>query len=70
MSGKQEQNFETSLERLDEIVTLLEGEHITLDQSIALFTEGVKLLEQCKDKLATAELKIEELLPEGGEQEG
>ncbi len=56
-------DFEGSLDRLDEIVALLESEQVTLDASIALFAEGVKLLAFCKEAVTAAELKIEELVP-------
>ena len=36
---------------------------VTLDDSLALFSEGMKLSEECMKRLEEAELTIEEHLP-------
>ena len=50
--------FEESMTRLEEIVRLLEGGEATLDESIVLYTEGVKLIGECNKKLDETERKI------------
>jgi len=52
-------DFEESLERLEEIVHLLEGGELGLNDSLARYEEGVKLLRQSYDALQNAERKIE-----------
>lgn len=58
---KNENNFEQNLTRLEEISKLLESENLGLDESIALYEEGIKLSKLCISKLKKAELKITKL---------
>lgn len=52
--------IEQSLQRLEEIVEQLGGENVSLDDSLTLFSEGMKLSQQCMKQLDEAELIIEE----------
>lgn len=61
MSKKKEKGFEDSLNRLQEISDLLEGESIDLEESIKLYEEGIILAKNCYSTLKEAELKITEL---------
>ncbi len=54
--------FEAAVKRLEEIVRILEGGQAPLDQSLALFEEGVKLTNLCSKKIAEAEKKVEMLV--------
>ena len=54
--------FEESLSRLEEIVKSLEEGEISLEETLPLFEEGIKLLADLKDYLSTAETKIEKLI--------
>ena len=59
MSRKKEyKDFEGALSRLDEIVAALEAGELPLEQSIALYTEGVEIAGLCNRKLTEAEGKI------------
>ncbi|MCB2228963.1 MAG: exodeoxyribonuclease VII small subunit [Desulfarculaceae bacterium] len=60
--AKQEPGFEKSLERLEEIVDQLEEGELELEQSLALFEEGVKLAQTCNQRLDEAEKKVALLL--------
>ena len=51
-------SFEESIERLEAIVKLLESGEATLDDSIKLYSEGVKLVGECNRKLDETERKI------------
>lgn len=51
--------FETSLQRLEEIVRALEGDQITLDESVKLFREGKELARRCEALLKAAQDSIE-----------
>src|SRR5262245_24358749 len=55
-------NFESSLAELQQIVAQLEGGTLGLDESLAEFERGVKLLRTCYQMLETAEQKIELLV--------
>ena len=47
--------FEIALKRLEEIVSSLEGENESLENSMKLFEEGVKLTESLRNHLESAE---------------
>lgn len=51
--------FEDSLVRLEEITIKIESGDLTLDESLKLFEEGIKLSRFCEKKLTAAEQKIE-----------
>ncbi len=51
--------FENALRRLEAIVATLEGESISLDESVALFREGKQLAGQCETLLKNAQTSIE-----------
>ena len=55
---KKYKDYETALERLEEITDLLESGEKTLDESIKLFTEGLEISKFCNQKLGDAEKKI------------
>lgn len=63
---KEASNFEGALKRLEEIVGELEKGEIPLDETLALFEEGVKLSRFCRDKLDEAEKKVDVLLRDEG----
>ncbi len=50
--------FEDSMNELESIVTQLETGDITLDDSLKLFEEGIKLAKTCQNKLEDAEKKV------------
>lgn len=60
--AKKEPGFEDSLQRLEEIVERLEDDDLELEQSLALFEEGVKLAAACNQRLDEAEKKVALLL--------
>jgi len=55
-------DFEAALRRLEEIVASLEGENESLEKSLTLFEEGVKLTETLRSLLDTAEQRIQVLM--------
>lgn len=69
MAGKK-LTFEQAMERLEEVVKMLERGEGSLDESMKLFEEGNKLAEQCAVMLDQAEQKVTRLLSvDGVEQE-
>ncbi|WP_214853999.1 exodeoxyribonuclease VII small subunit [Exiguobacterium sp. s166] len=61
-----EQSFESALERLEEIVELLEAGEAPLEQAMNLYEEGVKLTALCQGKLSTAEQRLDQILEQDG----
>ncbi len=59
--------FETSLEELERIVKELEKGDLPLEQSLALFENGMRLSAECKRQLEEAESRVEILLKKGSE---
>lgn len=59
--SKKSKNFETSLKRLQEISELLDSESVSLEESIKLYEEGIKLSKECYSTLEKAELKVKSL---------
>lgn len=51
--------FEECLSRLEQIVGALETGHLSLEESLRVFEEGVTLARQCARYLEEAEQKIE-----------
>lgn len=60
--AKKSSEFEKSFERLEKIVQRLEGEELSLEESLKLFEEGISLSRFCHAKLAEVEKKIELIL--------
>ena len=56
------ESFEKDLKRLEEIVAQMERDEVSLDDSMKLFEEGVKLSKRCTEKLNEAETKVSILL--------
>jgi exodeoxyribonuclease VII small subunit len=57
--------FEECLQRLEKIVDQLEKGDVPLEQALALFEEGMKLSNDCRSELESAEGKVEILLKQG-----
>lgn len=59
---EKKKNFETSLNDLEKIVRKLEDGELSLEESLKLFEDGVKLSRECQERLNQAERRIEVLL--------
>ena len=57
--------FEQAMSRLEEIIAALENNQISLEKSVDLFQEGIKLSKICSDKLAGIEDKVAKILVDG-----
>lgn len=62
-------SFEDGYTRLEQVIRRLEGEELSLDESIALYEEGVCLARHCGRKLDDAELQVSQYLPTNGVSE-
>lgn len=68
MSKKERPSFEQALKRLEEIVSELEDESISLEKSIELYEEGIKLSKLCTETLEEAELRIQKVAEQHAEE--
>jgi exodeoxyribonuclease VII small subunit len=55
-------NFEEHLTQLEKVVERLERGDLTLDESVRLFEDGMKLTSACKKELEQAEGRIQVLV--------
>jgi exodeoxyribonuclease VII small subunit len=62
-----ELNFEELITKLEEITNKLEKEQLSLDDSVKLFEEGMKITKECNSKLEDAEKKITILINDNNE---
>jgi exodeoxyribonuclease VII small subunit len=53
-----EKKFEEAMERLEHIVESLESGDLSLEKSLEMFEEGMKLVNFCSKKLEEAEQKV------------
>ena len=61
MATKKEMTYEQAISRLEEIVSILEKNEVSLDEALGLFEEGTRLTSFCADKLINAKAKITEI---------
>jgi len=69
MTDKKKENipqmdFESAFNALQENVSRLENEDLSLEESLALFEKGQELANHCAGLLETAELKVRQLSSE------
>ncbi|MBO5036433.1 MAG: exodeoxyribonuclease VII small subunit [Clostridia bacterium] len=50
--------FEQAIERMEQIISRLSGGNLGIDESVALYEEGVKLAAFCDEKIKEAQRKI------------
>ena len=62
MTKEKSFEFEAALQHLEKIVSTLEGESESLEKSLALFEEGIKITESLRDHLESAEQRIKVLM--------
>jgi exodeoxyribonuclease VII small subunit len=53
--------FEEALKKLETIVAAMESDELPLEALLAKYEEGTRLARICQEKLAEAELKIQQL---------
>ncbi len=53
--------FEDALKKLEGIVGAMESDDLPLEALLAKYEEGTRLVKICQEKLAEAELKIQQL---------
>ncbi len=58
-------SYEKAFAELEKVVSSLENDPLTLDDSMRLFARGQSLVEHCSKLLDTAELKVQTLTKMG-----
>ncbi|MGM9947224.1 exodeoxyribonuclease VII small subunit [Floccifex sp.] len=61
--------FQEAMNRLDEIVSKLNGNNLELEEAMALFEEGIQLSKQCDQQLKEFETKMDSLLKQEQEND-
>ena len=59
-----ERSFESALTELEDIFNKLESGDLPLEETLAIFEQGIKISRECRERLATAERRIEVLMRE------
>lgn len=62
MAAKEKKKFEEAVEELEGVVEQLESGELSLEDSLAAFENGVRLVKLCNQKLTEVERKIELLV--------
>ena len=65
--GKRKPKFEEALQQLETIAAQIEQGEIGLEESISQYEKGMALVKQCRDILAKAEHRIQELHEHDGD---
>jgi exodeoxyribonuclease VII small subunit len=63
-------SFENSMKKLETVVSKLEGDEVSLEESLKLFEEGVKLMRFCHMRLNEIEEKVQILVADESESGG
>ncbi len=54
-------SYEQAMAEMEGIIQKMEGEQLTLEETLALFERGQALAKRCADLLTQAELKVRQL---------
>lgn len=65
ISENANEKLEEKLERLDEIITALDDEDISLEEAFEKYSKGVKLVKECNDSIDRVEKKVKILMESG-----
>ena len=65
--NQENQTFEASMTRLEQIVRAMERGDVPLEESVKLFQEGTELVRNCQKLLDDAQLQIKKIMtaPDG-----
>ena len=69
MTKEKEMTFEEKLKELETIVNELESGEIDLDSSIEKYTNAMKLVKECDEKLKNVEEQVNKIVTENGSLE-
>lgn len=60
--NQQNQTFEASMARLEQIVRAMERGDVALEESLKLFQEGTELVRNCQKLLDEAQLQVKKIM--------
>lgn len=63
-------SFTSDMERLQKIIDEFETDDLDMENSLALFEEGVKLIKGCREYLLNAKRRVAILTRDGESEEG
>ena len=65
--NQQNKDFESSMQRLEQIVRSMERGEVPLEESLNLFKEGTELVKNCSKLLEEAQLQVKKIMtaPDG-----
>ena len=68
--NSENQTFEASMARLEQIVRAMERGDVALEESLKLFQEGTELVRNCQKLLDEAQLQVKKIMagPDGSPQ--
>ena len=68
--NSENQTFEASMARLEQIVRAMERGDVALEESLKLFREGTELVRSCQKLLDEAQLQVKKIMagPDGSPQ--
>lgn len=69
MAKEKDVKFEDKLKELETIINELESGEIDLDSSIEKYTNAMKLVKECDEKLKNAEEQVNKIVTENGNLE-
>ncbi len=64
--GVQELSLEEAFEQIEDVITHLEQEEITLEESFKEYNRGMQLLKYCNETIDKVEKKVLQINEEGG----
>lgn len=66
MAKQKNQPFDQALAELEAVVKKMDSGSLSLEDSLAAFEEGVRLIRHCQEALKNAEQRVKLLVEEGG----
>jgi len=66
---EKEKTFEQKMKELEKIINDLENGDIDLDESISKYTEAMKLVKECDNKLKSVEEQVSKMVLEDGSEQ-
>jgi exodeoxyribonuclease VII small subunit len=66
-SGEKVQPYSEVVQRLDEVLKKVENGQLSLEDSLAEFEKGIRLVQRGEELLAQAELRVQELTEQQGQ---
>ena len=70
MSKSSVKDFEKSLDSLEDIVNKMEQEELSLEQSLANFKNGIKLVQKCEKAISDAKQTVHGLMDDTKTEDG